>query len=466
MRLLTLLTSFSLLLSPAVIAQDTQPTKSEKSAYGELSGQVRIYNIFDPAYIDTANKRYNIDASALGGHLKYTTPTLYNIGLHTALYHVRELQNNELNPNETIVGAGRFLSDDLSPKSISTENQIFYKNKRVKLTVGQQIFDSPMTKQIVTYLPSVFLGTSLTTKYGTKSSFTLSHLNAMAPGSRSPVEFGLIGEGTNTAGATQNFLDNSPNPNASTTRGKFDSIESIALGKSVPNTKGLAVLGIDHQINKKNSFRFWNYYADDIMNMLYVETEHKFRKATVGWKLNLQYLRQDQIGDKIGSLYKATGITTNFDAQSSYLYGAKLSFNKAAWKGFIAYNHSGDARLFNPWGGDPAFTSSFFSRNSYRADVDAYKLSLNYAVTKTSALVMYHSDYGTSSTPGAFLTIPGNTTFTEGSQRAIESGLLLSYRPTKAWHLFTGFIYKTSEYKYNNDKIEIFDVDMVLTYTF
>lgn len=455
--------SFLLLctFSSLCIAADKNSTTS--SPYGELSGQVRMYHIFPPAYIKNAPKEYAIDASAIGAHLKYKTPTFYNFGLSTALYHARELHNNSLNSDTTIVGAGRFFSDDLSPQTIATENQLFYQSKKHKLTLGQQIYDSPMTKEIVTFLPNVFMGISYTHTYTKKSQFTFSHLNAMAFGSRAPVDFGLIGEGTNTAGATQNALDSNTNK---ADRGSFKSVEAIALGKDVPNTKGLVVFGLDHQFNQTNSMRLWNYYADNIMNMLYVEVEHKWKVGTMGLKFNVQYLREDQIGDKLGATNSATGSFTNFDAQSSYLYGVKLSFQKEKLKGVLGYNHSGDARIFNPWGGDPAYTSSFFSRNAYRADVDAYKLTLNYSMTEKASLITHYADYGTSNTLGNLLTVQTDQAFVAGTQRAIETALLLSYKPTKAWHIFTGFIYKTSEYLENGEPSYILDADLVITYTF
>ena len=320
-----------------------------------------------------------------------------------------------------------------------------------------------MTKEIVTFLPNIFMGTSYTHTYAEKSKFTISHLNGMAFGSRAPVEFGLIGEGTNTAGATQNALDSNTN---GADRGTFKSVEAIALGKDVNNTKGIAVIGLDHQFNKTNSMRFWNYYADDIMNMLYVEVEHKWKVGDTGLKFNAQYLREDQVGDKLGATNSATGSFTNFDAQSSYLYGLKLSFKQGKLKGFLGYNHTGDARIFNPWGGDPAYTSSFFSRNAYRADVDAYKLTLNYSMTEKASIIAHYADYGTSNTLGNLLTVQTDQAFVKGTERAIETAILLSYKPTKAWHIFTGFIYKNSEYLENGEPTHIFDADLVITYKF
>ena len=468
MKFLAFVSTLLSLFVGSLFAEEGGKKVEEKSPYGEISGQIRMYHVFEPAYIDSNPTKYDIDASAIGAKLKYTTPTWMNIGLSTAAYHVRELHNNNLN-SDTIVGAGRFLTDDLSPKIISTENQIFYKSKTNKLTIGQQIYDSPMTKEIVTFVPNIFMGTSFTNTYAEKSSVTISHLNGMAPGSRFPVEFGLIGEGTNTAGATQNALE----ANTVTNRGEFTSVEVVALGSGAVNTKGIVVLGVDHQFNKTNSIRVWNYYADDIMNMLYVEIEHKWKVDSLGLKFNAQYLREDQTGDKLASITFATGLpnVSNFDKLSANLYGAKLSFNYKDLKGFIGYNHTSDSKIFNPWGGDPAYTSSFFSRNAYRKNVDAYKLTLNYTLNDKNNIIFHYADYGTSDTLGSLLTVevkdaPVDLTLKEATEKAIETAILLSYKPTDQWHIFTGFIYKTSEYAVNNEVVKIFDADLVVTYKF
>jgi len=86
-------------------------------------------------------------------------------------------------------------------------------------------------------------------------------------------------------------------------------------------------------------------------------------------------------------------------------------------------------------------------------------------------IIFHYADYGTSDTLGSLLTVevkdaPVDLTLKEATEKAIETAILLSYKPTDQWHIFTGFIYKTSEYAVNNEVVKIFDADLVVTYKF
>jgi len=144
---------------------------------------------------------------------------------------------------------------------------------------------------------------------------------------------------------------------------------------------------------------------------------------------------------------------------------ATLKYDKALFH--VSFNHSGSSRILNPWSGDPAYTSTFFSRNAYRADVDAYKVGFNYDIRKNLKLITYYADYGTSSTPGTFApSKPIELPVKLGEDDAIETGVLFKYKPMADLTIFTGVIYKTSEYSYAGKQVELLDVDLVVTYEF
>ena len=133
---------------------------------------------------------------------------------------------------------------------------------------------------------------------------------------------------------------------------------------------------------------------------------------------------------------------------------------------YLGLNHSGDARILNPWSGDPAYTSSFFSKNAYRANVDAYKLGFNYDMLDNLKLITSYANYGRSTTPGFFAPSNPKEPMALPKGDAMEGALLLSYKPIKDLHILGGFIYKTSEYFVSGEQVKILDVDLLVTYSF
>jgi hypothetical protein len=154
------------------------------------------------------------------------------------------------------------------------------------------------------------------------------------------------------------------------------------------------------------------------------------------------------------------------DSSSATLFGLKLSVNYEKISAYIAYNHSGDSKLLNPFGGDPAYTSSFFSRNAYRANVDAYKLGAVYKVKDNFKIIASYANYGKSSTIGTFASSKPVEAPSSPRTAAKESALLFSYNPIKSINILTGAIYKNSEYYYNNEQVNLLDLDMLITYKF
>ena len=136
---------------------------------------------------------------------------------------------------------------------------------------------------------------------------------------------------------------------------------------------------------------------------------------------------------------------------------------------YLGYNHSGNSKILNPWSGDPAYTSSFFSKNAYRANVDAYKLGFNYDIRDNLKLITSHAHYSRSTTLGKFPSAepsPKVLPLKSPENDAFESAFLLSYKPTKGLHILGGFIYKTSEHDYLNEQVKILDLDLLVTYKF
>ncbi|PHR56372.1 MAG: hypothetical protein COA44_08425 [Arcobacter sp.] len=446
---------FLFFLSLALFAEEKTLVQEDPNIssldWGKIEGRIRLYHIFEPAYAKSGRENdYKINGSTIGGYIRYLSPEFSGFGATTALYYARGTGLNDKNDVDTIMAAGRFFTKDYSPKAVLGELNVHYKDDRHYGVIGRYHIDSPLTNSIYTYMPNMFQAALYENSSLSDTKIIVSQIEKMAYGTRSPVEFGLIGELTRTAGATQNGID---------TRGDFLDIEKQTLADNNANTNGLTAFAVENSSFDNTKLRLWDFYAHDIINMFYVDTTYTNKKVSLPYSLSAQYLRIDSIGDDLADKW--------MDSDSAYLWGLKatLKYNKAFFH--ISYNHSGSSRILNPWSGDPAYTSTFFSRNAYRADVDAYKIGFNYDILQNLKLITYYADYGMSNTPGTFApSKPIELPVKLGEDDAIETAVLLKYKPIEDLTILGGVIYKTSEYFYAGKQVELLDVDLVISYTF
>lgn len=126
------------------------------------------------------------------------------------------------------------------------------------------------------------------------------------------------------------------------------------------------------------------------------------------------------------------------------MWGTKAKVGNKKYSAYIAYNKSGDDTIggafINPWGSDPAYTSSLFSRNAYRQDVSAYKIGGHYTIMKGLKVIISHADYGKSKT------LQSNKAGQFAVDNATETDIILAYKPTKEWMFKIFNARRTSEY--------------------
>jgi len=441
------LISIFLLFANAINASESL---SNERDYGDISGLLRFYYIFEPSYVKSGRANdYKIDGSVIGGHIGYISPTINNLGVATTLYYTQDTGLNETNDIDTMMAAGRFFTKDYSAKAILGELSLFYKDDNHHIILGRQKINSPLTNSIVTYMPNMFEALYYTNTQLDEFKFTLLHIDKMAYGTRTPVEFGLIGEATRTAGASQSALDS---------RGKFLSIEQQLLANTTVDTNGATGFALRNTSLKNTTINIWDFYAYDIINSLYLDVIYKNKYNNLDYALSGQYLNVRSVGKNLASAW--------LDNSSANLIGLKLSIDYENISAYVAYNHSGDGKILNIFGGDPAYTSSFFSRNAYRANVDAYKIGAVVRLKDNFKIIASYANYGKSSTMGSFVSSKPVEALSTPKTSAQESALLFSYNPIKSINILTGAIYKNSEYYYNNRQINLLDLDLLITYRF
>ena len=260
-------------------------------------------------------------------------------------------------------------------------------------------------------------------------------------------DFGLIGEGTGTAGATVR-----PDTIG---QAEFHRIGKISLGQDAQNkgTNGITTFGVTYSGIKnvagfkKIDLSLWNYYSDDISNNLYLQADAVYPINNLKLKLGGQYLYQTDVGDS-----KAGDLTF-------HLSGIKATLAGKGWAVFGAYNHSAgsDGNGFhNAYGSDPGYTSTIFSRNEYRRSVDAYLVGFKYKNLKIKALkpftvIAKYANYGQSNSIGRFSGVGTNLTARNDAE---ELDLIWLYKPPQlkdlTVKLFTAW--RESEYNGSNGR--------------
>jgi hypothetical protein len=253
---------------------------------------------------------------------------------------------------------------------------------------------------------------------------SIGFINKMAYGSRAQTDYGLIGEFTGTGGMYLNALTKSLVNDPDIVRGDYYSIEDT-LDDGNTTSNGIIQVGFE---KKKGMWQFsiWDQYIDDVANNLYAQGSYK-------WPLG-----QEKAFKLSGHVWNQNIDNANYEANyGGTLLGAEALLKWGKFVGKLAYETKDDGGLLNAWGANPGYTSSIFSRNQYRSDVDAYKATFVWMPMKGLKLMASYADYGQSSmlSKGAAAT-----------DDATERDLVVVYkpRPDLTFKLFNAN--RTSEY--------------------
>lgn len=393
--------------------------------YGDLDLGVKVMHVidgkengFDPNY-----------GTATLLKMKFTSPEWNGLHFAVGAYAVGELIGNNA-PNTADgdkIASGMFANNYDSMESILGETYLKYKAQSFDLFAGRMQYDSPLTTAAVSTLPSFETVIGGNFKVNDSLNFGLTQITQIAMGARTVTEFGLIGEGTITGGTTFN-------PDASNEQATFMDIGEITRigGTEADNNSGITAISMNYQPTKSTHIDVWNYYADNITNTFYVEASQGYKLANkTGVKVMAQYMNQQDTGN----------FDTTFNREIDYnLLGLKAVYKAKGWSAYAAMNKSsGDTEMLNAWGGDPAYTSTMFSRNAYRENVTAYKVGGMYKITPSWILSAGYANYGQSDTK-----ISGGKV--AASNDACEMDMVLTWKATKSTTLKLTHAKRTSEY--------------------
>ncbi len=362
--------TISTLLSSMLFASSSFKNSIVK---GKATGSIQVHHVF----YDLKNGYAPSTGSSLGGTIKYESGNYNGFKAGVAFHSVGDSGlSDKNNPNKKMAG-GLFISSDFKRKNILGEAYIEYKNLNRELKIGRQMFKSPMTSNVFTTIPTFYEAILFKEKSLKDTVITIAQIDKISFGSRSLADFGPIGEFTGVAGANVSPLN---------IRGEFKQIEEATVGSDV-DTNGLTIMALNYTGIENLKFQIWDYFAHDIVNTIYVQADYK-TSILNNLTISGQYLQQNDIGDSL------------IGDKDASLFGLKLATNIDRVKFYVAYSTSNGDKFLNPWTGDPAFTSSLFTRNGYRADVDAFKMGLIIPIFKELKFITSYANYGQSSTKG------------------------------------------------------------------
>ena len=384
------------------------------------------------------------DGTAYMVALKYATPDLGGLKLKLGHYTSGDLfsiTDFDVNTSKARVARGLFINEKGHTDYQLGEILIDYKGDMADFQIGRSMLNTPLTKNSYSLTPNFYSAALATARPMKGLSLKAGLITEMSYGARAATDWGLIGEATPTAGAARDPREEGPD---GISQGRFYDISEIVAGPNAESTTGITVLNATYKGVENLTLSGWNYYADDIANSMYFQADYAIPIKSMKSKLTFsgQYLRQRGKGDELAVDIGDSSTTADDQSLDYNLAGAKIALGNKKWAVYGAANSSsGDSYFLNAFGGDPAFTSTIFSRNAYRENVDAWKVGGRFSPMKGVNLIAQYADYGQSDTIG-YRGNPNSVANTD----AKELDLIAVYKPRKDVTLRMFYAKRTSEY--------------------
>ena len=407
--------------------------------------------------------------------LKYETPEIFTDGLKFGLgMYVNgdagltkwdEKKSPAQGGNWNKGAYGMVVGVDGKETALMGEAYLDYKYEIINAKIGRQILDTPLTGVQISLMPNFYEALVLDAKVFEGVKLTAGHITGMAFGSRAATDWGMIGERTGTAGVGTQLTNDPANQYKTTPLELVNQAEFYNMGviAGKKDTAGRSLLALSYSGLENFEADFWVYHSYDIATDYYTELKYALPVTEqIKVKLNAQYLLQQDAGDALAG------------ERDFNMLGAKVALESKKWGLYAAYNKSGDnndkttkSQYFNAWGADPAYTSSIFSRNAYRIDVDAFQVGGHYVILKGLKLMMSYSNYGESKTQQASEMAAVGAW---AGNDAYEIDTVLVYKPTKEWMFKLFNAKRVSEYdtttNASTDGAEQDQYRVVASYTF
>ena len=232
LKLLPLAIAGCIMAAPVTAADD----KAAAANSGKVSAELKAMGIIG----DDGNGYDPSEGTAYLVKLKYLTPSWkrakLGIGFYNAgdLLNLTEFDEAAADPDKRLA-RGMFVTDDGSEKSLMGEFYVTYTGEGFAVNAGRQSYKTPLTTITYSTMPNFHTVYGISTTAIPDFKLSLDQVTQMSFGARAMTDFGLIGEGTQTAGAS--VLPSSIG------QAEFHDISLIATGDDTEDTNGITVLG-------------------------------------------------------------------------------------------------------------------------------------------------------------------------------------------------------------------------------
>lgn len=258
----------------------SKPLKNKLKS-GEFDFHLRTFSM------TTINDGELLDYSALaaGAGLGYRSPNFKGLSLEFSGFFIFQLYQKNIDLADPITnGVNRyevtlFDMNDLSNKhDLDRLEELFlqYHRKKIKITFGRQKFNSPLLNpQDNRMRPNIFSGINLNYRHKNLE-FTAAAFHAMTI--RGTVNwysveqsFGVYPFGRSPFGTSSEFKGNM-------------------------SSEGIGVLGFKHETTKLKS-QFWNYTAENVFNLAFIQSEYNDSLLGLSWVFGLQGFYQNALNN-------------------------------------------------------------------------------------------------------------------------------------------------------------------------
>lgn len=366
---------------------------------GKVSGQLRMF-LVDREYQGSAGNDTHRNANAIGGYIKYDTAALNGFSLGTALYTTNGFLNYSPKSDYSQVDM-TLLGKNNENFSMLGEAYVQYKNGNTAFKGGRQKLVTPMlADDDARMLPNLFEAYVLTNKDIKDTTLTLGHVTKFAQGT-----FGRVYNHTPSSSNAAKILSVTSGYSyldSLNQVGEFNNVGTYAFGKS---TDGITMASATYTGIKDLKIDLWDYYAHDIMNIVYGEANFSWKCLLTDYVkpyAGIQAIKENSIGSEIAgnidSIYGAAKLgfkIQNFDLSVAY---SKTDKNSATNN-----NNNRENAILTPWGGIPAYTQGMVIRHMFLAGTSASKVTAGYNFKDMGMNILtsaYYTEFDTDKNSG------------------------------------------------------------------
>jgi hypothetical protein len=283
-------------VSQSMAANDLESAFKES----KVMGQFRAFYI-DRDY-DVVNSKGDRSAFAIGGKFGFETAAVNGLKFGIMAYSTNGINTNrESWRNNPPYNGNPHMDPSLfekDRKSVTYIGQLYldYKYQNTAVKIGRQEINTPMAgMDDARMLPNLFEGALITNKDIPKTTIIAGHFWNMAYGTfanaYSACSYLGLQSGYGCGGYTA--LNQGL---AKYDTGNFLNMGKQAIGKA---NAGVSVIAVIYEGIPNLKLQAWDYYAWDMLNILYLQGDYTLKLSDVKTTLSAQYINETNVGNNI-----------------------------------------------------------------------------------------------------------------------------------------------------------------------